>query len=367
LKVAFHTFGCKVNQFDTEGLVSKFSAAGYEIVPFSDEADVYIINTCTVTKTSEQKARQLTRKVKRNHSKALVVITGCYAQTNPEDLQALPEVDLITGVAGREELVDLVEQINQDKETFSTELFSSSPDGSSLGCGQPKPRNTQARMKVSSWGSKPDFPVFTPEFAEKTRAFIKIEDGCESYCNYCKIPFARGPVRSLPPAQVKKEVRRLRVAGFKELVLVGIHLGNYGKDQEQSLAALLRELEKELVFSSVELADFRLRLGSVEPIDFTPELIKVTSESSFLCPHFHIPLQSGSDTVLKRMNRHYTTDEYGELLERLRAFHPNLSVSTDLMVGFPGETEDEFQASLDYIKRQRFSSPYLSLFPTRGD
>jgi threonylcarbamoyladenosine tRNA methylthiotransferase MtaB len=348
--VAFHTFGCKVNQFDTEGLISKFKAEGYEIVPFSAEADVYVINTCTVTKTAEQKARQVTRRIKRAHTGALVVVTGCYAQTNPEDIAALPEVDLIVGVSGRSTLVDLV-----------NERLRAGNEKEAEGCGFTRVLPESRRTRVHSWTAQPGFEVYTPEFAEKTRAFLKIEDGCESYCSYCKIPFARGPVRSLPPDQVRAEIRRLKEAGFKELVLVGIHLGNYGKDLGKNLAELLGEVAEE----HKETSAFRFRLSSIEPTDFTPELIRVVLGSDLFCPHFHIPLQSGSDTVLQRMNRPYSTRDYRELLQKLREYRPGLAVSTDLMVGFPGETEEEFAETLRFLREEKFSRVHIFPYSAR--
>lgn len=345
--MAFHTFGCKVNQFDTEGLVSTFKAEGYEVVPFSAAADAYVINTCTVTKTAEQKARQVTRKIKRAHPEALVVVTGCYAQTNPEDVAALPEADLIVGVSGRSDLVNLVTKRLRGHAHSPHECA-----GFSIGA---------ERTYVRSWTAKPGFEVYTPEFAEKTRAFLKVEDGCESYCSYCKIPFARGPVRSLPPDQVRAEINRLKDSGFKELVLVGIHLGNYGKDLGKNLAELLKVIAEEHKESSA----FRIRLSSIEPTDFTPELIRVVLGSNLFCPHFHIPLQSGSDTVLQRMNRPYTTREYRELLKRLRAHRPNLAVSTDLMVGFPGETPEEFAETLRFLREEEFSRVHIFPYSPR--
>lgn len=347
LRVAFHTFGCKVNQFDTEGLVSTFNAAGYEVVPLSATADVYVINTCTVTKTAEQKARQVTRRIKRAHPEALVVVTGCYAQTNPEEVAALPEADLIVGVSGRIDLVNLV-----------TERLSGHIDSPQECAGFSQ---AAKRTYVRSWTAKPGFEVYTPEFSEKTRAFLKVEDGCESYCSYCKIPFARGPVRSLPSDQVRVEINRLKEAGFKELVLVGIHLGNYGKDLGKNLAELLQEIAEEHRESSA----FRIRLSSIEPTDFTPELIRVVLGSSLFCPHFHIPLQSGSDTVLQRMNRPYSTRDYRELLRKLRARRPNLAVSTDLMVGFPGETPEEFEETLRFLREEEFSRVHIFPYSPR--
>ncbi len=328
--VAFHTLGCKVNQFDTGGLMAKFQERGYEIVGFDQPAGIYVINTCTVTQTAEQKARQLIRKVKREHPEALVVVTGCYAQTNPEAVAALPEADLVVGVAGRSNLVDLIEQ----------EIAA------------------ERKNQVIPWENCAQFEVYTPQDTEKTRAFLKIEDGCRSFCTYCKIPFARGPVRSLPPAQVKMEIQRLLSLGFKELVLVGIHLGEYGTDLGSDLASLLTEIDRE---GGDWGQEWRLRLGSLEPTDFSPPLIEIMFSSRLLCNHLHIPLQSGSGGVLSRMNRKYTPEDYAGLVSMLRQGIPDLSLTTDLMVGFPGETEEEFTETLRFIEAVGFSR--IHIFP----
>lgn len=298
------------------------------MVDFQSKADVYIINTCTVTKTAEQKARQMIRRVKREHPGAVVVVTGCYPQTDPKAVEGLPEADLIIGVAGRSDLVEIVQQ-------FVT--------------------RTGPRIAVEPWRSEANFEVYEPEFSEKTRAFLKIEDGCDAYCSYCRIPFARGPVRSLPPARVISEIKRLRDLGFKELVLVGIHLGFYGKDHGSNLARLLIEIEEKVS------GGIRIRLSSVEPTDFDSELIEVFSRSSLLCPHLHIPLQSGSERVLAAMNRRYSPADYDRLLTLLRSARPGIAISSDLIVGFPGETEEDFAETLAFLRKQAFSR--LHIFP----
>lgn len=336
LRVVFHTFGCKVNQFDTAGLAEKFREQGFTVVSPGEPADIHVVNTCTVTKTAEQKARQLMRKIKRENPGAVLVVTGCYAQTDPESVKALPGVDLVTGVAGRENLPELVAE--------------------HLASGRPLARVLP--------GEKAGIGFYRPVFTGKTRAFLKIEDGCDSYCSYCKIPFARGPVRSLPPDLVLAELRRFAGLGFKEVVLVGIHLGHYGRDCGWDLAGLLRMLAGEMG-EAFRGGGFRLRLSSLEPADITPELIEVFFTAGFLCPHLHIPLQSGSRSVLARMNRPYTPEEYARLLAELRRRQPDLAVSTDLMVGFPGESEAEFQESLDFLEAQQFSRVHVFPFSPR--
>ncbi len=332
-RTAFLTLGCKVNQFDTEGLAAQFWKKGFLVVPSDEPADIYVINTCTVTKSAEQKARQLIRKIRKEHPRALLVVTGCYAQTNPEAIRELPGVRVVTGVAGRENLVELVEKY----------LASQNP-----------------LWRVLPWDreQREDFPLLQPEFKGRTRAFLKIQDGCGSFCSYCKIPLARGPLRSLPPATVLAEFRRFLALGFKEVVLVGIHLGAYGRHLDFDLAGLIRRIDR-------EKGDFRVRLGSVEPLDFTPELIAAFSQAESFCPHLHIPLQSGSAAVLSRMNRPYTPKEYARIVEELRRNRPGLAVSTDVMVGFPGETEEEFGETLNFLRDQEFSRVHIFPFSPR--
>lgn len=333
MRTAFLTLGCKVNQFDTEGLAAQFRKKGFTVVPSGEPADIYVINTCTVTKIAEQKARQLIRKIRKEYPQALLVVTGCYAQTNPDAVKELPGVRVVTGVAGRENLVELVEKY----------LASQTP-----------------LWRVTPWDQvqREDFPLFQPEFKGKTRAFLKIEDGCGSFCSYCKIPLARGPIRSLPPQKVLAEFRRFLAQGFKEVVLVGIHLGAYGRHLGFDLAGLIRRIDR-------EKGDFRVRLGSVEPLDFTPELIAAFSQAESFCPHLHIPLQSGSASVLSRMNRPYTPEDYARILADLRRNRPGLAVSTDLMVGFPGETEEEFGETINFLREQEFSRVHIFPFSPR--
>ena len=329
-KIAFFTLGCKVNQFDTEGLITESREHGYEVVDFNGPADIYVLNTCTVTKEAERKARQLMRRVKRKYPDAYLVVTGCFAQTSAEVLTALPEVDLVIGVAGRGRLFQILEE----------EL------------------PLHSKNQVLPWTKADGFELFAPEFSGQTRAFLKIQDGCQSYCSYCRIPFARGPVRSLPSAQVLKEIERILAFGYKEIVLVGIHLGHYGIDLGTDLASLLEQIEQKWGGAD---ANWRLRLGSVDPTDFTPQLMEVFFSSTLLCNHLHIPLQSGSGKVLSLMNRHYSPDDYAGLVSLLRNGRPRLALTTDLMVGFPGETEADFIETLNFIQAVGFSR--IHIFP----
>lgn len=329
-KIAFHTLGCKVNQFDTEGLIVDFRDHGYQVVAFDEAADIFVINTCTVTKEAERKAGQLIRRVKRKYPKAFLVVTGCYAQTRAEAINAYPEVDLVIGVAGRSRLRQLLEEALPGKK----------------------------KNKVLPWAVQQDFEVYTPDFSGQTRAFLKIEDGCESYCSYCKIPFARGPVRSLPPEQVLQEIERFLNLGYREIVLVGIHLGHYGKDLDINLATLMAQIERQWQGAGRQ---WRLRLGSIDPIDFTPQLMEELFSAELLCNQLHIPLQSGSGKVLALMNRGYSPDDYAGLASMLRKGRPGLALTTDLMVGFPGETEEDFVETLNFLQAVGFSR--IHIFP----
>lgn len=333
-KVAFHTLGCKVNQFDTEGLIADFQNHGYQVVDFDEPAEIYILNTCAVTKMAERKAGQLIRRVKREHPDAYLVVTGCYAQTSAEGLSAFPEVDLVVGVAGRSRLREILEEKIPAAE----------------------------KNLVLSWAKDSEFEVLTPDFSGQTRAFLKVEDGCQSYCSYCKIPFARGPVRSLPLELVMKEIERLLGLGYKEIVLVGIHLGHYGIDRGYDLARMLRRIEEE--WGSAE-NQWRLRLGSIDPTDFTPELMEVLFAAKLLCNHLHIPLQSGCGKILSLMNRGYTPDDYAGLVSMLRKGRPGLAVTTDLMVGFPGETEADFEETLNFLRAVGFSRVHIFPYSLR--
>jgi len=333
-RVAFHTLGCKVNQFDTEGLRADFQAHGYQVVGFDEPAEIYILNTCAVTKMAERKAGQLIRRVKREYPDAYLVVTGCYAQTSAEVLSAFPEVDLVVGVAGRSRLREILEE----------KLPAS------------------GKNRVLSWARAGEFEVLTPDFSGQTRAFLKVEDGCQSYCSYCKIPFARGPVRSLPLELVMKEIERLLGLSYKEIVLVGIHLGHYGIDHDYNLATMLKRIEEQ--WRGTE-SQWRLRLGSIEPTDFTPELMEILFAAKLLCNHLHIPLQSGSGKILSLMNRGYTPDDYAGIVSMLRKGRPGLAVTTDLMVGFPGETEADFVETLNFLQAVGFTRVHIFPYSLR--
>lgn len=330
VRVALTTLGCKANQYDTEGIAALFRERGYEVVPFPGPAEIYVINTCSVTEEAVRKSRRLARRAHRANPEAVVVVTGCYAQTGGEEVSSLPGVALVVGPQDRGRLVELVEDYLRDR---------------------------RPRRLVRPPGAEPGFvDLPAAAFAEHTRAWLKIEDGCEQFCTYCQVPLARGPVRSLPLPRLLAQARLLVEAGYRELVLTGIHLGCYGRDlgDGTDLARAVEAME-----DLPGLA--RFRLGSIEPNDFSPRLVEALAASRRLCPHLHIPLQSGADEILARMGRPYRTVDYAALLAELRRAIPGLAVSTDLIVGFPGETEERFAETMAFLEEMGFSR--LHVFP----
>lgn len=324
-RVAFHTLGCKVNQYDTEAMIEAFRARGYDIVDFDSEADVYVINTCTVTGRGSQKSRQAARQARRRNAEAIVAVTGCYSQIAPEEAAAIPGVDVVTGTQNRQAIVDLVERAAESRRR-AADAGPAATD---------EPASIVAVGDVMAARAFEDIPI--GGFAGRTRATVKIQEGCNQFCSYCIIPYARGPMRSRDPGSVRDEVARLAAAGYKEVVLTGIHLGAYGVGlaEKVNLAGLLR-----LLVSVPGL--MRIRLSSIEPLEVTDDLIAAMVENPQVCHHLHIPLQSGDAAVLRRMNRHYTPEQYREVIRRVVAALPDIAVTTDVMVGFPGETEENF-------------------------
>ena len=332
--VGFFTLGCKVNQQETAALAAKFKNAGFLEVGFSKEADVYVINSCAVTANAERKSMTIARR-KKKQTQSLVVLAGCFPQVSLERA-ARAGVDLLVGSNDKSRIVELV--------TLSLS-------------GRKAPL-----ISVSQWNKHTHFDVIADTFSPgRTRATLKVQDGCEQFCAYCIIPYARGPERSLPLESVVLQATQLIGQGFKEVVLSGIHLGAYGKDltPQSSLAALLVKLA---ALGGLE----RVRLGSIEPTDLSSELINVLTTSKVLCNHVHIPLQSGSDSVLRRMSRHYTTQEFLLLVERLRASMPGIGITSDLIVGFPGETESEFAETLKFVSTVAFSKLHVFRYSKRS-
>lgn len=317
-KVAFHTLGCKVNQYETQAMAEMFIQAGYEIVDFEEPSDVYVINTCTVTSFGDKKSRQIIRRANRINPKAIIAVTGCYAQISPKEASEIKGVSVVVGTKSRNKIVELVEEAFEGKK----------------------------QSVVSNIMHQKDFEEngFI-SYSENTRAFIKIQEGCQDFCSYCIIPYARGPVRSRLPENIVKEVNKLADNGFKEIVLTGININSYGKDIEG--VNLIELIEKITKIDDIK----RIRLGSINPDLITKDFIDVIKKNKKMCPHFHISLQSGSDSVLKRMNRKYSVSNFEGRINLLRENIPDVSITTDIMVGFPGETQEEFEETYNFLNK----------------
>jgi threonylcarbamoyladenosine tRNA methylthiotransferase MtaB len=330
LKIAMTTLGCKVNQSDASSLAADLKAEGHEIVSFSQVADAYIIHTCTVTQKTDYQSRQLIRRALRKNPDARMIVTGCYAQTQPEALKAIPGVDFILGVSEQEKIPGL---LRAEKKKGEAEIFSS-------------PIETEGTFRERK----------VPLFLNRNRAFLKVQDGCNSFCSYCIVPYTRGRSRSLPLERGLLRAHELLEAGFQEIVLTGIHLGDYGEDLSPSrtLLDLLRALEE-------EYPPLRLRLSSIEPREFSPKLIEYLSRSKIVCPHLHIPLQSGDDEILRSMNRDYSSRFFEDLVGRLMPAIPDLAIGIDVIGGFPGEGTLAFQNTVRLINSLPIA--YLHVFP----
>ena len=318
-KVAFYTLGCKVNQYETEAMLELFEKEGYEKAETEDYADVYVINTCTVTHMSDRKSRQYIRRMKKKNPYAIIAVVGCYSQVSPEEILSIDEVNLVMGTNDRKKIVEEVKKIDASRKVSTVDDI----------------------MKVKAFEE-----IEINKTNGKTRAFMKIQDGCDRYCSYCIIPYARGRVRSRDLESIVKEVENLASNGYKEVVLTGIHVASYGKDIKDSDIKLLDVIKQ---INDIERIE-RIRLSSVEPILFTDEFVEAVSTMDKVCPHYHLSLQSGCDETLKRMKRRYTTEEYKAIVDRLRAAIPNVSITTDVIVGFPGETNEEFDKTYEFLK-----------------
>ena len=318
-KVAFYTLGCKVNQYETEAMLELFEKEGYEKAETEDYADVYVINTCTVTHMSDRKSRQYIRRMKKKNPDAIIAVVGCYSQVSPEEILSIDEVNLVMGTNDRKKIVEEVKKIDASRKVSTVDDI----------------------MKVKAFEE-----IEINKTNGKTRAFLKIQDGCDRYCSYCIIPYARGRVRSRDLESIVKEVENLAANGYKEVVLTGIHVASYGKDIKETDIKLLDVIKQINDIEGIE----RIRLSSVEPILFTDEFVEAVSAMDKVCPHYHLSLQSGCDETLKRMKRRYTTEEYKAIVDRLRAAIPNVSITTDVIVGFPGETNEEFDKTYEFLK-----------------
>lgn len=333
-KVAFITLGCKVNQYETNAMIQKFIEQGYNIVEHTKKADIYIINTCTVTNMSDRKSRQMLRRVKDLNPHAIVVACGCYAQVAKEELKKIPEIDLILGNNEKKEIVRYIEKYLDEKKQI---------------------QSTQDVMQTREYV---DFGNVT--YTEKTRAVIKVQDGCDRFCSYCIIPYARGRVRSRKPESVISEIENIAKEGIKEVVITGIHVASYGKDfsEKYILIDLLEEINE---INGIE----RIRLGSIEPLLIDKEFMSRLIKLEKICHHFHLSLQSGCDETLKRMNRRYTTKEFEKIVNLLRENYNDVILTTDIIVGFPGETEEEFNKTYEFLKKINFYKMHVFKYSKR--
>ena len=331
MRAAFFTLGCKVNQYETSIMEQQFSAAGFDIVSCDESADVYIVNSCTVTASGDKKTRQMTRRFKRQNPSALIAMTGCYPQAFPEQAAEVLEADIITGNGERSALLPLVLTALHEKERVI--------------CVKP---HTAA---------EPFEPMRADKFLDRTRAFIKIEDGCDRYCAYCIIPTARGRVRSKPLSDLRDEAAHLVSVGYREIVLTGINLSSYGKE----IGLRLSDAVKAVCETGVE----RVRLGSLEPELLTEEDVQLFASYKNFCPQFHLSLQSGCDETLKRMRRRYDSSEYKKIVEMIHCNFENASVTTDVMVGFAGETDEEFEQSLRFVEEIGFAKTHVFAYSIR--
>lgn len=333
-KAALHNLGCKVNAYETEAMQHLLEEAGYEIVPFTQKADVYVINTCSVTNMADRKSRQMLHKAKKNNPDSIVVATGCYVQTSEKEVLNDLSVDIVIGNDRKHDLVRLLEEYSLDSVNDTVDDIN---DG------------------------KHDFEeLFIDQTKEHTRAFIKVQDGCNQFCSYCIIPYARGRVRSRRFENVIAEVERLAANGFKEVVLTGIHLSSYGVDFEEA-TGLLELIQAVNAVKGIE----RIRLGSLEPKIVTEHFASELSKLDKICPHFHLSLQSGCDATLKMMNRKYTTKEYERGCELLRKYFVHPAITTDVIVGFPGETEEEFEQTKAYLEHIHFYEMHIFKYSKR--
>ncbi|MBA1337156.1 MAG: tRNA t(6)A37-methylthiotransferase [Firmicutes bacterium] len=333
--VAFFTLGCKVNQYETEGMEELFRKHGYGVTSFDEKADVYVINTCTVTHHGDSKSRQVIRRAKRRNPDALVVVVGCYVQVAPDEVMAIPGVDLVVGTAEKTRIVELVERAAE---------------------------STGPVNAVKDIEEIVEFEELELEYMHegRTRAFVKIQEGCRQFCTYCIIPYARGPLRSRDPGRIYGQVEKLVRLGYQEVVLTGIHVTSYGKDLRKNtgLIDIVKELDK------IEGLK-RIRLSSLEPTYLTERIIAEIARLDKVCRHFHLSLQSGCDETLKRMGRRYTTKEYRKTVDILRECIPGVAITTDIMVGFPGETDEEFNITYEFLKEISLSNMHVFKYSPR--
>ena len=332
--IAFYTLGCKVNQYETNGMIQEFKNTGYEIVEFEEKADIYIINTCTVTNMSDKKSRQIIRRTKELNKDSIVVAVGCYAQVAKDKLKEIEQIDLILGNEEKKDIIQYIEQYMLENKKIKN---------------------------VTDIAEKKEFSDFgVVDYTDKTRAVIKVQDGCDRFCTYCIIPYARGRVRSRKPDSIIEEVNAIAKKDIKEIVITGIHITSYGKDFKNNyrLIDLLEDLNK---IDGIQ----RIRLGSIEPTLITEEFTERLAKLEKICDHFHLSLQSACDTVLNRMNRKYTINEFIESTKLLNKIFPQVSLTTDIIVGFPGETDEEFEITYNNLKKINFYKMHIFKYSPR--
>lgn len=328
-KIAFTTLGCKVNMYDTEAMMEKFLQKGYTIVDFDDFADIYIINTCTVTNFGNKKSRQMIRRAKKQNENAIVVATGCYAQVKPEEVEKIEGINILVGTKDRNKIVEIVENYNPNEKVLN---------------------------RVTNIMKEKEFERLSiKNIKGKTRAYLKIQEGCNRFCTYCIIPYARGPVRSRLPEDIISEVTELSKNGFKEIVLTGIHVASYGMDLKNM--NLIKIIEMVHNIDGIE----RIRFSSIEPNVVNTEFINKIKNLPKICDHFHLSLQSGCDKTLKNMNRHYTCEQYEKAVKDLKEVYPDSAITTDIIVGFPDETDEDFIESCNFAKQIKLSK--IHVFP----
>ncbi len=330
-KIAFYTLGCKVNQYETEAMSELFEKDGYTVSDFDDVCDVYVINTCTVTGMSDRKSRKVIRQAKKKNPDAIVAVTGCYAQTAPEEVRKIEGVNLIIGTNNRSRIVSLVNSLIPGKVSECVDDIMSD-------------KNFE-KLSITN-------------YSDRTRAYIKIQEGCNQFCSYCIIPYARGPVRSRSREDILAEIRLLSDNGFREVILTGIHIASYFDGEGYTLAELIKDVNK---IDKIE----RIRLGSIEPMTLNERFIAKIKDCNKLCRHFHLSLQSGCDETLERMNRKYTTAGYKRIVDSIREHFEDAAITTDIMVGFPGETDEEFAKTAGFVKEIGFADAHIFEYSPR--
>ena len=343
--VSMFTLGCKVNQYESEAVSSLLEKAGYEIVDEGKKADIYIINTCTVTGISARKSRQMIRRAKSLNNNSIIAVMGCYSQTSPEEVSNIPGVNLIIGTSNRNRIAEYLDEIFNISKNQVNKVQ--------------KMEDTKIKNITNIMKNKEFEDLHLSNYKERTRAYIKIQEGCTQFCSYCIIPYARGPIRSRNVESVVEEVLELADNNFKEIVLTGIHVASYGKDLgNTSLEDIVKRIHD---VDGIE----RIRLSSIEPTIFDDSFVQTIKSLKKLCPHYHISLQSGCDETLKRMNRKYNTKEYKDVIERLRDNIEDIAITTDVMVGFPGETDKEFETTYEFLRKIGFSKMHIFKYSPR--